>query len=87
MTADYREPDGYLVERIRHALAHDDRVGVLDVDVRVAGDKVFVTGDAGTPERRAAATDVLAELLPDRDVYNEMSTSTWADAGEPEELS
>lgn len=84
---DAREPDGYLMERVRHALAHDERVGVLDVDVRVAGDKVFVTGDAGTTARRAAITDVLAELLPDHDVHNEMSTGAWAaDAGEPEEL-
>jgi hypothetical protein len=81
------EPDGYLIERVREALAHDERAGVLDVDVRVAGAKVFVRGDAGTPERRAAITTLLGELLPDHDVHNEMSVADWSnDAGAPEEL-
>ena len=81
------EPDGYLMERVREALAHDERGGVLDVDVKVAGNRVFVRGDAGTAERRAEISTLLGELLPDHDVHNEMSIADWSnDAGPPEEL-
>ena len=66
-----QEPPQYVAERIRNALAGDPRVGELDVHVRIAGDKVFLTGSVGTEERRAAVTEVVQGLLPDCRVFNE----------------
>lgn len=67
-----READAYVVERVRDALAADDRTATLDVDVYVEGDAVFVTGTVQTGERRDAIGLVVAELLPDHDVRNEV---------------
>ena len=36
------DADVYLCERVRHALALDERVGELDVHVTIAAGKVFV---------------------------------------------
>lgn len=66
-------PDQYVVEQIRRALAEDSRAGVLDVDVAVAGGKVFLTGTVATAERLAAISEVVGELLPDRQVHNELA--------------
>jgi cell division protein ZapA (FtsZ GTPase activity inhibitor) len=66
---------------------------VLDVGVTVAGTMVFVTGTAGTAEHLAAIAEVVGEVVPDREVHNEMtveplSLETDSAAGriEPEHL-
>jgi osmotically-inducible protein OsmY len=69
------QPDGYLCERVRQALASDPRVGELGIDVRVAGGRVFLTGQVATPERQQAISAVVAELLPDHDVHNDVSVT------------
>ncbi|MFN2544655.1 MAG: BON domain-containing protein [Actinomycetota bacterium] len=69
--ASEEEPPHYLVQRVREALAHDERVAELEVKVKVYGRRVFLTGDVATQERRDAIDEMLAELLPDHDVVNE----------------
>jgi len=64
------EPERYLVERVRQALAHDPRVNALDIRVRVRDGKVYLNGRVATPERRAAITDVVREVLPGYEVNN-----------------
>jgi osmotically-inducible protein OsmY len=87
MSAASPEPDAYVVEHIRDALAGDPDIGVLDVEVRITGHKIFLNGDAGTPDRRAAVTAAVAALCPEHDVHNEMTVATMAaDSGEPEQL-
>ena len=82
------EPDAYVIEHIREVLARDPAIGVLDVDVRITGRRLFLTGDAGTPGRRAAITERVAVLCPEHEIHNEMTVATAAaDSGEPEELS
>lgn len=81
------EPKQYLVGKIREALASDPRVNELDVQVTVAGRKLFVSGHVGTPERRSAITTVLRELLPDHEVHNEVQVVTFAETNEVENLS
>jgi osmotically-inducible protein OsmY len=65
------EPPHYLVQRVREALAHDERIGELEVKVKVFGKRVFLTGPVSTQERHEAIDAALAELLPGYDVHNE----------------
>jgi osmotically-inducible protein OsmY len=67
------EPKQYLVERLRGALAHDERVGELDVHVRVLGTRVYLQGTVATGERRDAITAVAHEVVPDHEVVNEIT--------------
>src|SRR5439155_899760 len=39
-----KDPPHYLIQRVREALAHDPRVGELELRVKMVGEKVFVTG-------------------------------------------
>jgi hypothetical protein len=64
------ETTEYLLERIRAALAHDPRLGELELPVSIVDDRVVVTGTVQTPDRRQAISDLLAELVPDRRVEN-----------------
>jgi BON domain len=81
-----QEPKQYVIERVHRALAEDPRVGELDVDVTLAGGRVFLMGDVPTQERKNAISDVVGELLPDHEVCNETSVATLAPAGDPEEI-
>ena len=81
------EPRQYVVERVHRALAQDPRISALDIEVTLAGGRVFLTGDVPTQERKDAISVVVAELLPDHQVCNETTVATLAPAGEPEELS
>ena len=71
-----REPEAYLVERVREALAHDPRVAELGIRVRVAGDTVLLTGDVATPERKEAVSEVVAPLLEGRRLENGLTVAT-----------
>lgn len=80
------EPDQYLIERVREALAEDPRVGELYVQVTVAGGKVFLSGTVATPERKAAMSEVVAELLPGHQIHNLATVSSLPDPEEAERL-
>jgi osmotically-inducible protein OsmY len=80
------EPPHYLIQRVREALAHDPRVGELELRVKMVGPKVFVTGSVPTNERRRAVAEIVHEVLPDAEVHNETTVTTLAEADE-EELS
>jgi osmotically-inducible protein OsmY len=63
----------YVVARVRDALAHDERVAALDINVRIVGNGVYVTGAVTTAARRQAVEDVVTELLPAHVVHNQLS--------------
>ncbi len=65
------EPEDYALQRLRDALAADERVGELGVQVRMAAGKVFLTGQVPTPERREAVGAIAATVLSDYEVHNE----------------
>jgi hypothetical protein len=71
------EPEDYRVQRLREALAKDPRVGELELEVRSAGGKVFVSGLVGTEERRSAIDAVAREVVPDLRVVNETAVSSF----------
>ena len=65
-------PTAYLVARLRDAFAHDERVAALDINVRIVGDAVFLTGTVTTPERRDACEGVAREVLPEHVIHNQL---------------
>ena len=82
----HSEPDVYLAEHVRDALARDPRVGELDVQVTVDAERVLLTGRVPTAERREAISAVVRELLPDREVRNEIAVSAFPESSRAERL-
>jgi osmotically-inducible protein OsmY len=75
-----------LIERVREALAHDPRVGELELRVKMVGDKVFVRGTVPTEERRRAVGEIVHEVLPDHEVHNETNVIDFAPRPDQERL-
>jgi hypothetical protein len=73
--------EAYAVARVREELARDIRTAELEVDVRLDGDDVVLSGQVATPERRAALEQVVGLVLPGRPVRN--LTTTAVPAAEP----
>lgn len=86
MTEHLDEPKQYVVARVNEALAHDPRLGELDVQVKVVGQQVFLTGSVSTAPRHELITSVVADLLPGHQVHNEVVVSSGDGEPEPEEL-
>jgi osmotically-inducible protein OsmY len=81
------EPPHYVVQRVREALAHDERVSELEVKVKVFGRKVFLTGPVSTEARRDAIDEVLAVVLPGYEVHNETQVARLEAPEDVERLS
>jgi len=79
-----QDPPHYLIQRVREALAHDPRVGELELRVKMVGEKVFITGSVPTDERRKAVSAVVQDVLPDVEVHNETTVTALADADQEE---
>ena len=73
------EPEDYAIEHLRNALATDERVAEMGLDVRIAAGKVFLTGQVPTEERRRAVGVVAGEVLPDYEVHNETVVTELGD--------
>ena len=80
------QPDAYVVAHVREALASDPRTNELHVEVTLAGNRIFLTGEVASDESRRAVAEVVEELAPDREVRNETSVPPLAAPEEPEEL-
>jgi predicted nucleotidyltransferase len=80
------EPDEYLVARAQDALVRDPRTGELELDIAVDGGVVELSGAVATPERQAAAAEVVAKALPGREVRNLTSADSPTGAPFVEEL-
>ncbi len=80
------EPPQYVAERVRDVLRNDPRVGELDVQVRITGSRVFVTGNVATAERQTAITQIVEELLPEVEVCNETSIQNAPETDDLERL-
>ena len=81
-----RDLDPYLVEHVRDALAHDPRVGELDVAVAIEGETVVLSGTVGTADRQEAAANVVRDLLPDHHVRDETEVVDFPEPTEVEHL-
>ncbi len=80
------EPKSYLVAHVREALARDPRANELNVDVTVAGRRVFLTGEVASAEHRRAVAEIVRELLPDYEVRNEAIVPPISEPDAPEEV-
>ena len=80
------EPEDYAIEHLRNALATDERVAEMGLDVRIAAGKVFLTGQVPTEERRRAVGVVAGEVLPDYEVHNETVVTEVGDQPRVEHL-
>ncbi len=80
------EPEAYVLERIREALAHDPRVSQLGIGVSVAGGRILLSGEVATAERKVAATEVARALAEGRAVYNAITVAALSEPSEREEL-
>lgn len=75
------EPNEYLEERIRHALAEDPALAELGVEVTVEGDVLVLRGTVSSKASREKCERLAAEILPEHPVRNELDVK---DLQEPE---
>lgn len=76
----------YLIARIQEALATDPRTGELELDVRLAGGRIFLAGAVATEERCRAVEEVVREVAPGHEVVNELTVAAEAEPGGGEQL-
>jgi len=65
-------PMQYVVARVRDALAHDARVAALDLQVRIVGSELFLTGMVSSAPRRDAAEAVVRGEVPHLTIHNQL---------------
>ena len=65
-------PLQYVVAHVRDALAHDSRVAALDLQVRIVGDELFLTGVVSSVARRDAAEAVVRAEVPHLGIHNQL---------------
>ena len=80
---DAPEPPHYQVQR---ALAHDPRVGELELQVTIRAGKVMVAGSVPTEDVRNSVTVVVREALPDAEVHNHTTVAVFPEPEEVERL-
>lgn len=78
------DPRAYREEEIRRALAADPRVGELELEVRIAAERVVVAGVLPTEERRRAVAEVIAELAPGLEVVDDTTVAKLMPADDEE---
>jgi hypothetical protein len=65
---------GYLLQ----LLAKDPRTNLLDVQVRIVGQRVFIAGSVESALLRAAAEEVVREAIsPEMEVVNNLWVTTY----------
>jgi osmotically-inducible protein OsmY len=83
---EHEEPEHYRLGRIHEALAHDPRVGELELRVQIRAGKVLVAGTVATAERQRAVTEVVREVVPGLEVHNQTVVGSFPEPGEVERL-
>ena len=68
----------YRAGYLRQLLAKDPRTNLLDVEVRIVGDRIFLAGTVESPVIRAAAEEVVRQAVPpEMEVVNAISVTTF----------
>jgi osmotically-inducible protein OsmY len=80
------QPEKYLVQRVRDALAGDPRIGELHIDVTIRGDRVFLTGTVASAERREVIAALVQDVLPGHQVQNHVAVEGISGSPEIESL-
>ena len=80
------QEDQYVVAKALETLTQDPRLAETALHVSVTGNKLFVTGDVATAERRDAITTVLQEQFPELEIANATSVYDMVETTEEERL-
>ena len=68
----------YLVNHLRELIARDPRTNLLDVQVRVIGNRVIIAGSVESATLRELVTDVVREAIPPTmEMVNELWVETY----------
>jgi osmotically-inducible protein OsmY len=78
--------EDYTAAHAQEALARDPRVNEPELEVKVVGGRVFVTGTVPTEERRDAVTAVVHECCPDLEVENRTTVGRYPRAEGTEQV-
>jgi osmotically-inducible protein OsmY len=81
------DPTPYRLEHAREALAKDERVGALDIQIAEANGHAVLTGVVATADRREAIEAIVRQHLPDMEVHNSIEVEELAPPHEPETFS
>lgn len=79
-------PTVYTEARIQQSLAEDPRVAALGLQVTVRPPKIFLRGDVPSQQRRERAAEMVREMMPGYEVYNEIEVTGSGEPGSSEEL-
>jgi hypothetical protein len=71
--------EDYTAQRLKEALAADERVAEMAVQVRLVAGKVFLTGQVATEERRQAVGRVAGDVLPEYEIHNDTVVTVVGD--------
>lgn len=80
------EPDLYVVSHVREALAEDDRVTQLDLDVSVAGRTLYVSGEVPSDGARQAVAEIVRTCAPGYTVCNETRVASLSEPNDAEQI-
>ncbi len=80
------QPNEYLIQKLRDALASDPRIGELGTTIRIVDHDVFVQGVVATEARRQAIGEVLATMLPDWTIHNAVDVEKMHDPDTVEDI-
>jgi osmotically-inducible protein OsmY len=79
--------DRYLVARIHEALLTDERLHEQALELTVVGmGRIAVHGEVATPERRAAALELIRTLAGDTEIVDDLRVSSTRVDTQPEAL-
>ncbi len=68
----------YRVGRLRQLLAKDPRTNLLDVELRVVEQRLFISGSVESAVLRAAVEQVLREAIPpEMEIVNNLWVDTY----------
>ena len=72
-------PPQYLASHLRELIAKDPRTNLLDIQVRVVGDRVIIAGSVESATLRDSVVEVVREALPPTmHMVNELCVETYA---------
>jgi hypothetical protein len=81
------EPIDYVLAHLHEAMLADTRLHEQAIEIVVIGERLELRGEVATPERRAAALQLVRDLAPDLVVIDDLRVSrVSATPDEPEPL-
>lgn len=78
--------EAYLGAQIREALAANEEIGALDVDIWVEGQFVLVRGRCQTDNHREIILKCVKKMAPEHDIRDQMQINDWTGPGETKEI-